>query len=53
MQMSPKAMEKYVQSYFNEVETALLEGSISSIDPRLVPMFMPEGNESYAPEQTK
>lgn len=50
-QMTDKAMEAYVRRYFAEVEEAIQDGSVSAIDPALVPMFGPQGNEGYTPEK--
>jgi len=48
-QMDDTAMKLYVRKYFDEVRAAMQDGSIEAIDPRLVPMFNPEGNEAYEP----
>ena len=50
-QMDDTAMKLYVRKYFDEVRAAMQDGSIEAIDPRLVPMFNPEGNEAYEPLQ--
>jgi hypothetical protein len=47
MQMDDNAMKFYVDAYFKEVRTAMQDGSIEAIDPRMVPMFSPAGNENY------
>lgn len=44
-QMTDRAMEAYVRRYFDEVQEAIQDGSVSAIDPSLVPMFAPEGIE--------
>lgn len=47
MQMDDNAMKFYVDAYFKEVRAAMQDGSIEAIDPRMVPMFSPAGNENY------
>ena len=46
-QMDNKAMSYYVREYMKEVREAMQDGSIEAIDPKLVPMFSPEGNTGY------
>lgn len=48
-QMSNRAVEEYARRYFDEIEAMYADGSIDSVDPRLVPMFSPAGNEGYQP----
>jgi hypothetical protein len=48
-QMTKKAMEAYVRRYFDEVQEAIQDGSVSAIDPSLIPMFAPKGFKQ-APE---
>jgi len=48
-QMSNRAVEEYARRYFDEIEEMYADGSIDSVDPRLVPMFSPAGNEGYEP----
>ena len=47
--MDDRAMKMYVRKYFDEVRDAMQDGSIEAIDPKLVPMFSPKGNEAYEP----
>jgi len=50
-QMNDQAMKVYIRRYFDEVRDAMQDGSIEAVDPSLVPMFHPKGNELYEPLQ--